>query len=70
MSNRVKSVLFFRNGNIAAFDGNGEQTPLLQQKTIMDLFRDFAECNEFDAGGCEYSIQGGESGVIKEWYDE
>ena len=67
---RVKSVLFFRNGNIAAFDENDDQIPLLQQKTIMDLFRDFAEWNEFDAGGAEYSIQSGETGVIKEWYDE
>ena len=70
MGNRVKSVLFFRNGNIAAFDENDEQIPQLQMKTVMELFRDFAERNEFDAGGCEYSIQGGESGVIKEWFDE
>ena len=70
MSDRVRSVLFFRDGSIAAFDENGEQIPQLQMKTVMELFRDFAEQNEFDAGGCEYSIQGGESGVIKDWFDE
>jgi len=36
MSNRVRSVLFFRDGSIAAFDENGEQIPQLQMKTVME----------------------------------
>ena len=53
---RIKSVMFFSNGNIAAFDENGLSIPYLQQKSVVDLFFEYAEKEGFMTEGCRYDI--------------
>lgn len=53
---RIKSVLFFPNGNIAAFDENDLSIQYLQQKSAVDLFFEHAAKEGFMTEGCRYNI--------------
>ena len=53
MTKTVKTVLFFHNGNIAAFDENDQQIPELQKHSAIDLFAMYAMEQGYDTNGCE-----------------
>lgn len=49
---KVTSVLIFPNGNVAAF-GNGNQISALQNKSIIEVFVQYAETLNYDTEGAE-----------------
>lgn len=52
----IKSILVFRNGNIAAFDEHDNQIELIQAFTMSDLVRQFAEDIGCSVDGCKVSM--------------
>jgi Fe2+ or Zn2+ uptake regulation protein len=55
---RLANILIFKNGNIAVFDESGNQVPELQNKTVLDLIRDFAASQGFSTEGCRVEVYG------------
>ena len=53
LTKKVKTVLLFHNGNIAAFDENDNQIPELQKHSAIDLFTAYAVSKGYDVEGCE-----------------
>ncbi len=56
-SSRVKTMILFANGNIAAFDEKGEQIGQLQQKSAIQLWAEFATRLGYEVEGCECRMQ-------------
>lgn len=50
---KVKSVLFYRNGAVAAFDEDDKQIPELQRLNLYELWKSFAQVRGFDVSECE-----------------
>lgn len=61
---KVKTVLLFANGNIAAFNENEKQIPLLQMRSAIELFTEYASQVGFEVDGCEFRVGTG-SGTIR-----
>ena len=57
MSGRVKTMMLFANGNIAAFDENDNQITELQCKSAIELWTEFATQLGYDIEGCECRTQ-------------
>ena len=57
MASRVKTMMLFANGNIAAFDEHDNQITELQCKTAMELWTEFATRLGYDIEGCECRTQ-------------
>lgn len=55
---RVKSILIFPNGNVAAFGDDGEQIAEIQRKTIVHLVVETAIEAGFDLEGCTVDLPG------------
>ena len=56
-SSRVKTMILFANGNIAAFDENDQQIGELQCKSAIQLWAEFATKLGYDVEGCECRMQ-------------
>ncbi len=52
---KVKTVLFFHNGNTAVFDRHGEQIPELQKSWFL-MFVRFLKENGIDPLGLEFRL--------------
>jgi hypothetical protein len=64
---KIKKVLFFANGNIAAFDESDKQVPELQEKTSIKLWAEFCISLGYNVDACLFSTQSsGLGGVIKQ----
>lgn len=61
---KVKTVLLFANGNIAAFNEKDEQIPELQIRSAIQLFAEYAVQAGFEVDGCEFRVGTG-SGIIR-----
>lgn len=44
---KVRNMILFANGSIAAFDVSGEQIPDLQSHSAIELFAEWADTNAF-----------------------
>jgi len=53
MASKVRKMILFPNGNIAAFDENDEQIPASQRKSAIVLWAQHATELGFDVDGCE-----------------
>ena len=54
---RVKTMILFANGDIAAFDESNSQIGGLQQKTATQLWAEHATRLGYDVEGCECRMQ-------------
>jgi hypothetical protein len=59
---KVEIVLIFANGNIAAF-AKGKQVTPLQEKTVQELFVEFATSKGYDLRGCEIHLNNAKTTV-------
>lgn len=50
---RVKTMIIFTNGNIAAFDEHDNQIAELQRRSLIQVWADFAARQGYDVDGCE-----------------
>lgn len=57
MASRVKTMMLFANGNIAAFDENDNQITELQCKTAIELWAESATQLGYDVEGCQCRTQ-------------
>lgn len=55
MMKQVKSVIIFRNGNIAAFDESGVQITELQKHSLQEIFTQHAWKHGYRTDGCRIS---------------
>lgn len=61
----LKNVIFFDNGNVAAFDENGKQIPELQYPYIR-LFVDHMKAKGYAPDGVEFHLPHGKARWITE----
>ncbi len=54
---KVKEVMLFANGQIAAFDESNQQIELLQQRNAIELFAEYAKGCGYEIDGCRFSTQ-------------
>ena len=54
---RVKIMMLFANGSIAAFDENDEQITALQMRSAIELWAEYAAGSGFDVDRCEFRTQ-------------
>lgn len=70
---QVSSMYLFANGDIAAFDQNGDQIQELQMRSAIDLWAEYSAASGFDVDGCKFNTQkpggDGPSGNIEATFD-
>lgn len=70
---RVASMILFANGDIVAFDKNGDQIQELQMRSAIELWAEYSAASGFDVDGCKFSTQkpggDGTSGKIEATFD-